>query len=195
MEENGKIKAKIIQIPLRLAWAITVHKSQGMSMDSAIMDLSTVFEYGQGYVALSRVRRLSGLYIVGLSEKAFKVHPEILEKDKIFRKDSIDAEKVFGKLEKEKLNKMHEDFIGAMGGKVKKISKKIKDKKDKKAGTSFEEIRKKFPKAYMPWKKEEDEKLIKLFEKNIKIKDLAKEFGRKRGAITARLEKLGLIEK
>ena len=74
-----------------------------------------------------------------------------------------------------------------------KIDKK--DKKDKKPGTSFEEIRKKFPKAYMPWEKEEDEKLIKLFEKNIKIKDLAKEFGRKRGAITARLEKLGLIEK
>lgn len=46
VEENGKIKAKIMQLPLRLAWAITVHKSQGMSMDSALMDLSEVFEYG-----------------------------------------------------------------------------------------------------------------------------------------------------
>ncbi|KKQ02895.1 MAG: AAA ATPase [Parcubacteria group bacterium GW2011_GWA2_36_24] len=45
VEENGKIRAQITQIPLRLAWAITVHKSQGMSMDAAVMDLSQVFEY------------------------------------------------------------------------------------------------------------------------------------------------------
>ena len=194
MEENGKVRARITQIPLRLAWAITVHKSQGMSMDSAIMDLGEVFEYGQGYVALSRVRRLSGLYIIGFSEKAFKVHPEILLKDKIFKESSIGAEKVFEKIEKDELNKMHDNFILALGGKVKKAIKNIKNKTDKKVGTSFEEIRKKFPKAYMPWEKDEDEKLRKLFAQNIKIKDLAKEFGRKRGAITARLEKLGLVE-
>ena len=79
IEENGKIKAKITQIPLRLAWAMTVHKSQGMSMDAAVMDLSAVFEYGQGYVALSRVRRLDGLYLLGCNEHAFKVHPQILK--------------------------------------------------------------------------------------------------------------------
>ncbi len=43
VEENGKIKAAITQIPLRLAWAITVHKSQGMTLDSAVMDLSDAF--------------------------------------------------------------------------------------------------------------------------------------------------------
>ncbi len=196
VEENGKIRAKITQIPLRLAWAITVHKSQGMSMDSAIMDLSEVFEYGQGYVALSRVRRLSGLYIIGHNEKAFKVHPEILLKDKKFRQESEEAEKVFGKLEKEKLNKMHNDFIVAMGGKINlgaQLPKRTRrDRKE--GGTSFEEIRKKFPKAYMPWDSDEDEKLKKLFSKNIPIKDLAKEFGRKRGAISSRLKKFGLID-
>lgn len=124
VEENGKIRAKIIQVPLRLAWAITVHKSQGMSMDSAVMDLSEVFEYGQGYVALSRVRRLSGLYILGLNEKAFKVHPDILEKDKIFKEQSWEAKKVFGKLSNAEISKMHNDFIKAMGGKVKKSKKK-----------------------------------------------------------------------
>ena len=46
-----------------------------MSMDAAVMDLLQVFEYGQGYVALSRVRRLSGLYLLGTNERAFKVNP------------------------------------------------------------------------------------------------------------------------
>ncbi|MDP3726082.1 MAG: AAA family ATPase, partial [bacterium] len=85
MEESGRILARITQLPLRLAWAITVHKSQGMSLDEAVMDLSDVFEFGQGYVALSRVRRLSGLFLLGWNERAFQVHPEALENDVEFR--------------------------------------------------------------------------------------------------------------
>ena len=85
VEEQGKVRASVSQIPLRLAYAMTVHKSQGMSMDAAIMDLSKAFEYGQGYVALSRVRRLSGVYLTGLNKRALEVHPEILEKDRDFR--------------------------------------------------------------------------------------------------------------
>lgn len=116
MEDNGKILATITQIPLRLAWAITVHKSQGMSLDSAIMDLKNVFEYGQGYVALSRVRRLSGLYLLGINAKALKVHPEVLTKDSDFRTQSIDAEKVFSELSQEEISKMHRNFILANSG-------------------------------------------------------------------------------
>lgn len=125
VEENGKIRAQITQIPLRLAWAITVHKSQGMSMDAAVMDLSQVFEFGQGYVALSRVRRLSGLYLLGINEHALKVHPEILKKDIDFKNKSLEAVKVFGKLSSTELKKMHENFVTACGGKIKKQKKKM----------------------------------------------------------------------
>jgi len=117
IEENGKVKASISQLPLRLAWAITVHKSQGMSLDEAIMDLSQVFEYGQGYVALSRVRRLSGLYILGWNEQTFQVHPEILEKDKEFRIDSKNVENIFSEISQLELKKRQDDFIKACDGK------------------------------------------------------------------------------
>ena len=78
LEENGKLLAEIRQLPLRLAWAITVHKSQGMSLDAAEIDLSRAFEPGMGYVALSRVRSIDGLRLVGINEMALRVHPEIL---------------------------------------------------------------------------------------------------------------------
>jgi len=65
--------------------AITVHKSQGMSLDAAVMDLSGAFEYGQGYVALSRVRSLEGLHLLGWNARALEVHPAVLRKDFEFR--------------------------------------------------------------------------------------------------------------
>ncbi|KKU94035.1 MAG: Exonuclease V subunit alpha [Candidatus Jorgensenbacteria bacterium GW2011_GWA1_48_13] len=81
VEENGKRLAKITQIPLRLAWAITIHKSQGITLDAALIDLSAAFERGMGYVALSRVRTLDGMKLLGFNEKSLEVHPEILEFD------------------------------------------------------------------------------------------------------------------
>jgi hypothetical protein len=85
IEDDGKVLAEIQQYPLRLAWAITVHKSQGMSLDAAEVDLSQSFEPGMGYVALSRVRTLAGLTILGMNEMALQVHPEVLEHDRHLR--------------------------------------------------------------------------------------------------------------
>ena len=108
VEDGEEIIAQISQVPLRLAWAITVHKSQGMSLDAAIIDLSKAFVEGMGYVALSRVRRLKGIKLLGLNEMALKVHPESVLLDRELREKSHTAKdelKRLGKREKKKLQK------------------------------------------------------------------------------------------
>lgn len=82
IDDENKILAKISQIPLRLAWAITIHKSQGMTLDMAEIDLSRSFGYGMGYVALSRLRSLDGLYLLGINDMAYKLDPRIFAYDK-----------------------------------------------------------------------------------------------------------------
>ena len=68
------------QIPLRLAYALTIHKAQGASLDSALVDIGeATFEYGQAYVALSRVRSLEALYVHELDRRAFRVHKDVKE--------------------------------------------------------------------------------------------------------------------
>ena len=66
-------------LPLRLGWAIPIHKSQSMSMDEVRMDPNGVFAAGQGYVALSRVRTLDGLYLVHKAEQHhFKANSKVV---------------------------------------------------------------------------------------------------------------------
>lgn len=117
VEEGGKVKAKLSQVPLKLAWAITVHKSQGQSLDAAAMDLSRSFEYGQGYVALSRVRTLAGVHLLGWSENALMVHPQVLALDKQMRASSELAVATFEALEaNNEREQMEQNFIKASGG-------------------------------------------------------------------------------
>jgi len=66
------------QIPLRLAYALTIHKAQGASLDSALVDVGpSTFECGQAYVALSRVRSLESLFIFEISPRSFRAHPSV----------------------------------------------------------------------------------------------------------------------
>ncbi|MFZ1248848.1 MAG: HRDC domain-containing protein [Candidatus Saccharimonadales bacterium] len=81
LEEDGRVKAEVTQLPLRLAWAITIHKSQGMSLDAAEIDLSRSFTPGMGYVALSRVRSMDGIYLMGVNQMALAMHPVVHEYD------------------------------------------------------------------------------------------------------------------
>lgn len=78
MEATSNITIIRRQIPLKLAWAITVHKSQGASLDCVELDIgSSIFEYGQTYVALSRVRSMEGLSIISFNPKKVMAHPRV----------------------------------------------------------------------------------------------------------------------
>lgn len=88
LEEDGRTRAEVAQLPLRLAWAITIHKSQGMSLDAAEIDLSRSFTPGMGYVALSRVRSMDGVYLNGINQMALAMHPLIFEFDTDLRNHS-----------------------------------------------------------------------------------------------------------
>ena len=92
-DEDGKTLASIDQIPLKLAWAITVHKSQGTTLSAVEMDLSRCFAYGMGYVALSRARSLESIRLLGINSKALEVDPKIFEIDKILLELSAAIEK------------------------------------------------------------------------------------------------------
>ena len=67
------------QFPLRLAYASTIHKMQGSTLDYVIVDLERIFEVSQGYVGLSRVTDLSGLSIEKINFNNFKVSPKALK--------------------------------------------------------------------------------------------------------------------
>ncbi|MFW2176464.1 MULTISPECIES: AAA family ATPase [unclassified Moraxella] len=94
-DEEGEILAAYYHMPLTLAWAITIHKSQGMTLDSAEIDLSKAFEKGQGYVALSRLKHLSGLQLLGLNELSLQLDPLARGADRRFQALSDEQASVF----------------------------------------------------------------------------------------------------
>lgn len=88
LKSGDRTVAAITQIPLRLAYAITVHKSQGMTLDAAEIDLSKAFVEGMGYVGLSRVKNLDSLYLKGINQRAMMVSHEAQEIDAELRERS-----------------------------------------------------------------------------------------------------------
>jgi hypothetical protein len=121
IDDEGKILASISQIPLRHAWAITVHKSQGMSLDEAVIDLSKAFTYGMGYVALSRVRSLDGLHLVGFTPESLQLDPRILAIDAQLQQRSDQAVLRLKTLSSDECSKKMNAFIRDTGGVVEPV--------------------------------------------------------------------------
>ncbi len=116
--DSGKIQAKISQIPLKLAWAITIHKSQGMTLDAAQIDLSKTFEVGQGYVALSRIKNIEGLKLMGFNDNALSVDTLILSIDPRIKQASKKASEKIESLEENQLNAIQLSYIQKLGGTI-----------------------------------------------------------------------------
>lgn len=77
LDADGNVKASVIQFPLNLAYATTIHKSQGATLDELWCDLGALWEPGHAYVALSRLRDPKGLHILRWSPRSFVVDPEV----------------------------------------------------------------------------------------------------------------------
>ena len=176
LRDGDKKRASLSQLPLRLAWAITIHKSQGMTLDAARVDLRKAFVEGMGYVALSRVRSLDTLSLAGINRMALKVSPDALTIDSILRQKSQNDSQRFTHLQKA-------------------ADKRAKSPPPNKKKTDWNQkvatMREKYPNAYRPWSEEDDEKLVALFGKkqSVDVDTLTKKFGRHPGSIRARLKK------
>lgn len=174
LRDGEQKRASISQVPLRLAWAITIHKSQGMTLDSARIDLRKAFVEGMGYVALSRVRDINHLYLYGINRKALEVSSDALEIDETLRQNSSSSAKKYETLRKK--------FDGST-------------KEQKKTSTNpgwrekIDKMRETHPNAFRPWTKEDDEKLKHDFLLKPDLDALSQTFGRHPGSIIVRLKK------
>jgi ATP-dependent DNA helicase PIF1 len=178
LRDGDKKRASITQVPLRLAWAITVHKSQGMTLDAARIDLRKAFVEGMGYVALSRVRRLDNLSLIGINRMALQVSPMARDIEAALRgRATEDAEKF-------------EHLRANAAQRAKEQAKQPKEKASKGDwATRLAKMREEYPNAYMPWAETDDDRLQQLYDEGKGVKELTELFGRHPGSIRARLKK------
>lgn len=177
LRDGDKKRASITQIPLRLAWAITVHKSQGMTLDAARIDLRKAFVEGMGYVALSRVKNLNNLFLAGINRMALQVSEDAMRIDEQLRSRAAADGKKFSHLQENAERRKHE----------------IPKKKAKEGLSSWsekiEKMRETYPNAYKPWLVSDDEALKQDFQNGVSVKDMSAKLGRHEGSIVMRLQK------
>lgn len=175
LRDGERKRASISQVPLRLAWAITVHKSQGMTLDAARIDLRKAFVEGMGYVALSRVRDLENLYLYGINRKALQISPDALAIDEVLRQASQLAVEKYQPLVDEMRKQQPQR------SRVKKSSSSWQEK--------IAKMRQTYPNAYKPWTKAQDAELRQLFMNGQSVESISQQLGRHKGSIIMRLQK------
>jgi len=178
LRDGDKKRASITQIPLRLAWVITVHKSQGMTLDAARIDLRKAFVEGMGYVALSRVKNLNNLYLTGINRMALAISQDALAIDESLRARAASDVKKFVHLVK--------------SAEKRKLAPPEKAKKANGSAGWAEKIakmRETYPSAYMPWQKSDDDVLKQEFQNGMTVRELSGKLGRHEGSIKMRLQK------
>ncbi|MEF3692125.1 MAG: helix-turn-helix domain-containing protein [Candidatus Moraniibacteriota bacterium] len=185
-DDKGKIKAVVKQLPLKLAWALTVHKSQGMTLDAAEIDLSKTFEVGQGYVALSRVKSIRGLRLMGLNDIALRVDEAVLEADKEMQTFSRLNFSEFEDLAEELFEEVAQNFILAIGGEIE--AEKIRRKKEE-LEKGKEENKKSFRRSGAS-KRNTLELTKELVKRKLTLKKIAQERGLSLGTIVEHLAQI-----
>lgn len=176
LRDGDKKRASITQIPLRLAWAITVHKSQGMTLDAARIDLRKAFVEGMGYVALSRVKNLHSLFLTGINQMALTVSQDAQSIDISLRNKAANDQKRFAYLDE--LSKKRNETIF-----------KTSPKKSSGWSAKISKMRETYPNAYKPWERQQDILLKEKFQNGATVKELSRLLGRHEGSITMRLQK------
>lgn len=178
LRDGDKKRASISQVPLRLAWAITVHKSQGMTLDAARIDLRKAFVEGMGYVALSRVKSLDSLYLVGINQMALKVSEDAARIDETLRGRAATDTQKFAHLAEQ----------------AEKRDLTAPPKKSKATGSAgwadkIAKMRETYPNAYKPWLPQDDDVLKQDFQNGESVKAMSQKLGRHEGSIKMRLQK------
>lgn len=177
LRDGDKKRAGITQIPLRLAWAITVHKSQGMTLDGARIDLRKAFVEGMGYVALSRVKSLDTLYLHGINRMALQMSEDAKHIDGLLRDKTARDYKRFKHLTQQASERASRP-----------------EPKKKTTGSSswsekIEKMRETYPNAYRPWTNDQDAVLKQEFLNGLDVPALSSLLGRHQRSVIMRLQK------